>query len=161
MPNNDTSERNLIRLNQTGGELVQPNLDSGSTIMLGGSKHLDLSGLTELQRQSLVIANAEGMIAVNRKAQELVADAGALNHSLGTMAHHTNEVAANGHSVTITHTQDSSLGRTEIIMGTSEAAKSGKLSRTQVGSPDYTPLLAGLAVVALVVVALLIIVKGS
>lgn len=160
MANNDTSERNLIRLNQSGGELVQPNPATGTTIMLGGCKQLDLSGLTEQQRQSLVISSAEGMIAVNRKAQELFADAGALNHSLGTMVHHTKEVAASGHSVTITHTQDTSLGRTEIIMGTSDAAKSGKLSRTQAGSPDHTQLLAGVAVVILVIVALMTIVAS-
>jgi hypothetical protein len=160
MPNNDTSERNLIRLNQGGGEIAQPSLNSATTILLGGSKQLDISGLSEGQRQGLIIEHAKVMIAVNRKAQELVADAGALNHSLGTMAHHTNEVAANGHSVTITHTQDTSLGRTEIIMGTSEAARKGKLSRTQSGAPDHTHLLAGIAVIALVVVALLVVSMG-
>jgi hypothetical protein len=160
MPNNDSSERNLIRLSQSGGEIAPPNFDPGSTILLGGAKQLDLRGLTEQQKQSLIILNAEAMVAVNRKAQELVADAGALNHSLGTMAHHTNEVAANGHSVTITHTQDTSLGRTEIIMGTSEAAKKGKLTRTQSGATDHTLLLGGIAVAAIVVFALVVFSMG-
>lgn len=160
MPNNDASERNLIRLPQSGGEIAQPNLDMGTTILLGGSKHLDLSRLTEAQQQALIYKNAESLIGVNKKAQELVADAGALNHTLGTMAHHTNEVAAAGQSVTITHTQDTSLGRTEIIMGTSEAAKQGKLSRTQTGSVDHTNLLVGVALVAVVLVAVMILMMG-
>jgi hypothetical protein len=160
MANNDSSERNLIRLSQGDGELAPLDSEPGTTLSLGGVKQLDLRGLTEQQRQGLILSNAEGMIAVNRKAQELVADAGALNHSLGTMAHHTNEVAANGHGVTITHTQETSLGRTEIIMGTSDAAKKGKLTRTQSGAPDHTLLLAGVAVIGLVIVALLVVSMG-
>ena len=146
MANNESSEKNLLRLNdpQLGKDLV-PSAGPGSVIQLGPNTHIDLSGLTTEQQQQLKMKHAEAMIGVNRKAQELVADAGALNHSLGTMAHHTGEVAAAGHDVTITHTQDSSLGRTEIIMGTSEAAKKGKLTRSQTGQPDNTILFVGLA----------------
>ena len=160
MANHDASERNLVRLPQTGGEIAQPSLEAGMGIMLGGTKQLDLSGLTEAQRQTLQFKNADGLISVNKKAQELVADAGAFNHTLGTMAHHTNEVAAAGQNVTITHTQETSLGRTEIIMGTSEAAKQGKLSRTQTGGVDHANLHVGLALIAVFVVAIVIIVMG-
>jgi hypothetical protein len=160
LANTNSSERNLIRLSQGAGEVVPPDFEPGSAILLGGARQLDLRGLTEEQKQILIMENAKGMITVNRKAQELVADAGALNHTLGTLAHHTNEVASHGQSVTITHTQDTSLGRTEIIMGTSEAAKKGKLSRTQSGAADHTHFLAGIAVVALAVLALLAISMG-
>ncbi|MBL8823085.1 MAG: hypothetical protein JNJ77_10895 [Planctomycetia bacterium] len=130
---NDSTEKNLIRLNdqQSGNKDLAATAGSGAVIQLGANLQLDLTGLTVEQQQQLKIKHAEAMIGVNKKAQELVTDAGALNHALGTMAHHTGEVASSGQDVTITHTQDSSLGRTEIIMGTSDAAKKGKLTLSQ------------------------------
>lgn len=157
MAANESSEKNLIRLNDPPpGRELAPGTASGSVIQLGPNSQIDLSGLTTEQQQQLRIKHAEAMIGVNKKSQELVADAGALNHSLGTMAHHTSEVANAGHDVTITHTQDSSLGRTEVIMGTSDAAKKGRLSRSQTGQPDPTYLIAGVVVLVIVLLFFLV-----
>ncbi len=162
MASNEKSEKSLVRLNdpQKGKELAKTP-EPSTQIQLGPNEQLDLSGLTEEQQQELKMKHAEAMIDVNKKTQELVADAGALNHSLGTMAHHTGEVAADGHDVTITHTQDNSLGRTEVIMGTSDAAKRGKLTRSQTGQSDQTYLFVGAAVFIVIVLAIIMAAVGG
>ena len=159
MPNNENSEKMLIRLNdqQSSSKDLSSNANSGAAIQLGANLQLDLSGLTVEQQQQLRMKHNEAMIDVNKKAQMLVADAGALNHALGTMAHHTGEVASAGQDVTITHTQDSSLGRTEVIMGTSDAAKKGKLTRSQTGQPDLGSTYAWIIGIVVVVLALVFI----
>lgn len=159
MASNEKSGKDLVRLNDSdSGKELAPNADQGSIIQLGQNNQLDLSGLTTEQQQQLKVKNAEAMIEVNQKAQELVADAGALNHQLGTMSHHTGEVSEKGLDVTISNTSDNSLGRTEIIMGTSDAAKRGKLSRSQTGrADDHTYLYAGVAVFVVIVIALLMV----
>ena len=158
--NKKSSEENLVRLNDpkpAGNELTPSAGKPGNMIQLG-SEEIDMTGLTAEQQQQLKIKHAEASIDLNQKKQELVADAGALNHALGTMSHHTEAVAEAGQDVTITHTQDSSLGRTEIIMGTSEAAKKGKLNRSQTKQQvDHTYLFAGVAIFVVIVIALLMV----
>jgi len=155
MPKNEHSKKNLVRLNdsQPGQELTSSD-PSNRIDLTKSNQHLDLSGLTTEQQQQLKIKHAEAMIGISQKAQELVADAGALNRSLETFAHHTGEVAAGGQDVTITHTQDSSLGRTEVIMGTSDAAKRGKLTGSQSGKTDHTYLFAGVVIFIVIIIAL-------
>lgn len=156
MTNRSSDKNDLVHLNAPNKEATPtPNADPSSLIQLGANNQLDLSGLTTEQQQQLRIKNAEAKIDVDKRTQELVADAGALNHSLGTMSQHTGAVAEAGQDVTITHTQENSLGRTEIIMGTTDAAKKGKLSRSQTGETDHTLLYAGIAVFAIIVIALL------
>ena len=134
-----------------------PNLDPTNVLQLGSNTQIDLSGLTLEQQQQLKIKHAEASIAINRKKQEIIADVGALNHSLEVMAHNTSEVAAAGADVTITHTQDNSLGRTEVMMGTSDAAKRGKLTRSQTGQPDHTNLFAAVGVFVVIIIALVMV----
>ena len=160
MQKNEPSKNNLVHLNapQPGQELSVS--DPSSRIDLTQSnQQLDLSGLTTEQQQQLRIKHAEAMIGVTQKARDLAADAGALNHSLETLTHHTREVAASGQEVTITHTQDSALGRTEVIMGTSDAAKKGKLTGSQSGKTDHTYLFAGVIIFIVIIVALVAISK--
>jgi len=155
---NEQSEKQLIPTGDQTKALTQPNIAPDSMIELGGNNRLDLTGLTSEQLQELKAKHAESMIEVNKKAQELLVDVSALDKSLSTMAQHTCEVANEGQDVTITHTQDNSVGRTEVIMGTSEAAKRGKLTRSQIGNSDNTYLPWG--IIALVVVAFAILVAA-
>ena len=156
--NNENAQKHLIRLNQpqSGSDLV-PSPGSTNVLQLDSNTQIDLSGLTLEQQQQLKIKHAEASIAISRKKQEIIADVGALNHSLEVMAHNTSEVAAAGADVTITHTQDNSLGRTEVMMGTSDAAKKGKLTRSQTGQADHTYLFAGVAIFIVIVIALLMV----
>jgi len=120
---------------------------------------LDLRGLTDEQKQELKTKYLEAMIEVGRKAAEVGVDTRALDEKLGTMAEHTRAVSESGGSITITSTQDDTIGRTEIIMGDSEAAKKGKLSRSQTGERDLTWVWIGLAAFVIIVIAIIALVR--
>ncbi len=83
-------------------------------------------------------------------------DVDALHATLSHLGGATHEAAKDGTSVTITHTQDTSIGRTEIIMGNTAEAQRGQLSRSQTGDTNWTPyyIFGGLAALVLVVVML-------
>jgi len=134
-----------------------PTLPSKDIIQLGKTGEvLDLRGLTEGQKQEIKKKYAEAMIEVAHKAAEVGVDTRALDAKLGTMAEHTKEVAAQPDaSVTITATQDDSIGRTEVIMGTSDEAKKGKLTRSQTGQRDLTLVWIGLAAFVIIVIAII------
>ncbi len=112
--------------------------DEQAVIRLGDVQVLQTAGLSETQIQELQMVYAKGMLDVNKKAQELKVDVGALEATLRTMAEQTRRVAESGDSVTISHAQASTLGRTEIMMGNTQRAASGKLSRSQTGEQDKT-----------------------
>jgi len=114
-----------------------------------------LSYLPEDERTSLMRDYARGMLDLNTKAQELHMDIGALEASLRKMTETTKEVAEDGGSVTISHTQTSAVGRTEVIMGNTDRAKSGKLTKSQTGERDWTPyyVLGALAAAVLIAIA--------
>lgn len=138
----------------TGGSAPVP--QSENTIQLGAVNQLDLSGLTVAQQQQLKEDYARGMLDVHKKAEELKVDVAALEAGLGTMAHQTAEISKSGDSVTLTHSQSNTLGRTEVVMGNTEKAAAGKLSRSQTGEPDRTMLYIGLAALVIIVAGIVL-----
>lgn len=131
------------------------------TLNLGNVPMLDLSGLTDEQIQEIKRKQADAMIDVQKKMAELGIDLQALKTKLITMAESTISLAQSADSsVTITSTSDDTTGRTEIIMGTrSDAAKKGKLTRSQTGERDYTLVWVGLAVFVIIVVMIIALAK--
>lgn len=98
-----------------------------------------------------------GTIDISRKANELHVDVVTLRNTLGALAETTRQVSQDGNSVTVTHTQTTAVGRTEIIMGNTETAGQGKLSPTQTGrETHWTPyyIFAAIAAVVLIVIAI-------
>lgn len=134
----------------------EPVESAGALIPLGPTNALDLTGLPEHQREALMEEYFRGEIDVNRRAKELAVDVRALEEALRIMAGTTREMSSQGDAVTISHTQDSAAGRTEIIMGNTEQAQSGKLSKSQTGERDWTPyyIIGGIIAVALVGIAI-------
>ena len=126
------------------------------SLPLGSSAELDLSALPEAERVALQVEYARGMIDVNKRAQELGVDVQALDRTLRSMAETTQEVSATDDAVTVTHTQESSIGRTEVIMGNTEQAMKGRLTRSQTGDRDWLPYLIGLGIVGATVVGVVI-----
>lgn len=57
--------------------------------------------------------------------------------------------------MTLTHTQTTSLGRTEIVIGNTVRAASGKLSASATGVADRTPWIIAIVAVCAVVIALI------
>ena len=124
-------------------------------INLGAATSMDLSWLSEHERKALLIDYAKGMIDINKKAQDLHIDAEALKKVLNDLSGTTREVSESGNAVTITHTQTTKVGRTEIMMGNTQQAQSGKLSKSQTGEKDWTPYYIFAVILALVVIAAL------
>ena len=124
-----------------------------TTVPLSPTTSLDLSWMPESQRAELLGEYTRGMLDISRKAQELHVDVGALKTTLHTLADTTQQVAQQGNAFTVTHTQTSAAGRTEVIMGNTDKARAGKLSKSQTGERDWTPAYIIGGLIALVLIA--------
>ena len=119
---------------------------------------LDISSLTEEEQSAIVLDYQRGLVDIRLRAASLGVDVTVLGETLRHLAEKTIEISkSEGASVTVTHTQDSSLGRTEIIMGNTEQAQRGRLTKSQGGDRDWTPfyVIGGLIVAGIVLVAVL------
>lgn len=116
---------------------------------------MDISWLAESERKALLVDYAKGILDVSRKAQELHVDAEALRKTLDDLSATTKDVAQSGNAVTVSHTQTTSVGRTEVIMGNTQEAQSGKLSKSQTGEKDWTPYYIFGGIVALILIVAL------
>jgi hypothetical protein len=128
-----------------------------TSIALATGQTVDLSFIPEAQRNALMADYMQGTLDIAKKANELHVDVVTLRNTLGTLADTTRQVSQDGNSVTVTHTQTTAVGRTEIIMGNTETAGRGKLTRTQTGSEtNWTPyyIFAAIAAVVLIVIAI-------
>lgn len=142
----------------TGNEdkkMVKAGSNVPTEINLGPNTSMDLSWLSESERKALLLDYTQGMMDIGKKAQELHVDTAALKKTLNDFSDTTREVADSGNAVTITHSQTTKIGRTEIIMGNTEEAQSGKLSKSQTGEKDWTPYYIFGGILALVIIAAL------
>jgi hypothetical protein len=129
-----------------------------TTVPLGPSTSIDLSWLPEAERKALLVDYTRGVLDVGKKAQDLHVDAAVLNTTLQTLANTTREVSESGNAVTITHTQTTSIGRTEVMMGNTQQAQSGKLTKAQTGVSDWMPyyIVGAIAAITLIVIVALL-----
>jgi hypothetical protein len=141
-------------LSTTSGEAKLPTTERA--IKLGDLTQIDTTGLSPEQVQQLQIKHAEGMIDVNRKAQALKVEVGALGAGLDTMGTAVKNATEAGSSATITHSQTNTLGHTEVMLGNTETAAKGKLSGRQAGARDYTLYYVGLGALVIIVLAIVL-----
>jgi hypothetical protein len=126
-----------------------------SKLNLGPVSSLDLSFLPEKERQALMMEYAKGIVDINKKAQELHIDAVVLKKTLDDMNDTAKDATESDVAVTISHSQTTKVGRTEVMMGNTDQAFKGKLSKSQTGEKDYTPYYVGGAILALLIFALM------
>ena len=121
-----------------------------------GSNVIDLGSLSKEQQDQLVMEYMRGTLDINKKAAAMHVDVAAFKNMLDVMATKTKELAEQeGTSVTMQHTHESSVGRTEVIIGNTEQAAKGRLTRTMAGDRNMTWLyFAGGVVAVLILVAL-------
>lgn len=131
-------------------------LPADKALKLTQNDVLDLSGLSESQVSELRIQHAKGMISLQQKAQEAKIDVAALDASLSSFNDQTSKATQAGASATIQHSQTTSIGRTEVIIGNTDRAAAGKLSRSATGERDRTLVIVGIIAVAAVLVAMFI-----
>jgi hypothetical protein len=127
-----------------------------TSVPLGPRTSMDLSWLPEEERKVLLTEYTRGILDISRKAQELHVDVGVLQNTLQTLAGTTKEISDSGNAVTVSQTQTTAIGRTEIKMGNTEDARSGKLSKSQTGERDWTPYYILGGIIAVVLVAALL-----
>ena len=123
----------------------------------GNETSLDLSLLSEEEQQAIVKQYHEGRIDIQLIADELRVDIGALGATLRELSDAVTDINASGNSATISHTQDTKAGRTEIIVGNTDRAAAGKLTRSQTGERDWTPYYAigGVVIAVLILLAII------
>jgi hypothetical protein len=141
--------------NNEGRNLSVQSPKTPSVVTLGRLPTIDISFLPEDQRNALMTDYARGTIDIAKRAHELHVDVDVLSATLGHLANTTREVSESGNAVTVSHTQTTKIGRTEIKMGNTDEARSGKLSRTQTGERDWTPYYIFAGIGALVLIAFL------
>ena len=124
-----------------------------TSIPLGQATHIDLAWMPEDQRRALLTDYARNSLNLAAKANELGIEVSVLRSTLNTLATTTQDVSKDGNSVTITHVQNSQFGRTEVIMGNTETATKGKLSKSQAGEFNWTPvyIIGGIVAVLIVI----------
>ncbi len=127
-----------------------------TSVPLSPTATMDLSWLPEEKRETLLVEYSKGMLDISVKAQELHVDVATLKSTLDQLADTTRTVSEAGNSVTITHTQTTKIGRTEVSMGNTEAAQSGRLTSSQTGERNWIPIYIIGGLIALVLVAALV-----
>ena len=123
-----------------------------------GSTQLDLSHLSDEQKAQLTMDYQKGLIDVQKRAAELNVEVRALGEVLNTLSDTTTQITnQEGGHVTLTHTNESAVGRTEIIMGNTEQSRRGKLSRSATGDFDVQPMIVigGIIIAVIVVIAVI------
>jgi uncharacterized lipoprotein YehR (DUF1307 family) len=141
------------------GALIETE-ETKQVIDLSTNNFLDVSGLDDQAKQQLQIKANEALIDLNKKAKEANIDIQGTKVNLDNLNETVKDSTREGTSITVTHTQTTSVGRTEVVMGNTERAASGKISRSGAGLEDNTTkLLIGGGVIAIIVA--LIIANGG
>ena len=133
-----------------------PDVPSVDVINLGSNNLIDLTGMPPEQVAELKRQYASGMIDLKKKAEELKIDNASLAMLLDSFNTEASKATQANVSMTATHAQTTAIGRTEVVIGNTDRAASGKLSASAAGVPDRLLWIVGIAAVAVVIVALTI-----
>jgi hypothetical protein len=123
------------------------------SVPIGPTTSLDISFLPENERKALMVEYTRGVLDISKKAQELHVDVGVLKNTLETLASTAKDVSESGNAVTIAHTQTTKVGRTEVMIGNTQQAQSGKFSKSQTGERDWKPFYVIGGLIAAVLIA--------
>ena len=121
---------------------------------LGSPNQLDLTDLSKEGRDLITQKALEAKIAISNKAQEAQIDIQGTKLQLDNLNAAVRDSSKDGTSITVTHTQTTSVGRTEVVMGNTEKAAAGKMSRSAAGLEDNTLKIVLAVVVGVVLLAL-------
>lgn len=125
------------------------------TLDLSKIDEINLDNLSEAQRENITGKFADAQLELVKKAQQAKIDLGATKQGLDDFADTVKKSTSEGTSTTITHTQTTSVGRTEVVMGNTEKAAKGTISRSGAGLPDNSFKIIAVIAVAVVIVVIL------
>lgn len=127
--------------------------DDKNLINLSDNKTIDLSSLNEEDKREINMLIAKKRIELEHKATEQKIDIESLKIDLQSKSDQVFDFVDKGGSITITKTKEDSTGRTEVIMGNTDEAAKGKLSRSAKGLPDNSKwLIIGAVVVGIIAI---------
>lgn len=117
---------------------------------------INLDGLSQEQINALRVKQAECMLDLEKKRNELRMDIGALDASMAAINARTQEASLAGHFSTAQHCHNSSLGRTEVIIGNTGKAASGRMSLGGAAQSGNPLLLVGIIIAAVALIVALV-----
>lgn len=135
-------------------DIVQRDEQLPDRITLSGGEQLSLQGLSDEQKRTLMMQHAGAMLELQKKATEYGIDSQGIRNQIDSHIDQANKAKQDGTSATISYVQDSSLGRTEALIGNTDKAASGKLSKSATGEKDNTVTIIVIIAIAAVLVAL-------
>ena len=138
----------------SSNDLVKQSDSFPESISLTDGTNLSLKGLNEEQKQALVMKYAGSMLDLQKKATENSIDAQGIRNQIDSHIDQSNKATQDGNSATISYTHDSSLGRTEALIGNTDRAAGGKLSKSATGEKDNTIMIITIIAVAAVLIAI-------
>ena len=131
-------------------------LENKDVVSLTNNQTVDLSQLDEEAKKELHKLIVKQKAELAKKGMEQSIDVDSLRARLNTFGNQVYDVMEKGGSITITNTKDDSIGRTEEIMGNTDEAARGKLSRIAKGLPDNSKwLIIGGVMVAIIAISAL------
>ena len=138
----------------SSNDLVKQSDSLPESISLTDGTNLSLKGLNEEQKQALVMKYAGSMLDLQKKANENSIDAQGIRNQIDSHIDQSNKATQDGNSATISYTHDSSLGRTEALIGNTDRAAGGKLSKSATGEKDNTIMIITIIAVAAVLISI-------
>ena len=139
----------------TEKSISKPARNVPTEIPVGANKSMDISWLPENEREALLKQYMDGVLDIARKAVEYEVDSAVLEKTLGDLSDAAREISDAGNAVTIKHTRKTAGGETRIIIGNTEEAKRGKISKSQAGEKDWTPYYIFGGILALIIMVVL------
>lgn len=151
---NDDVDTKLVKAEGATDEQPKDVID------LSNEKLLDVSWLDDETKKALAVKALESKIDIQKKAAEAQLDIQGTKVNLDNLNDTVTTSTREGTSITVTHTQSTSVGRTEVVMGNTERAASGKISRSGAGLDDNgIKVLIGVGVIAVIIA--LVVVNGG
>ncbi len=128
--------------------------DSELLIPISNNTQINLSALPEDTKDSMLARYAEGTIDNAVVSHKLAVENTSIAEKMGNMTHTVSTASEAGASITVTSTIEDSMGRTEVILGNTDTAAKGKLTRSQRGDKDNIMLFVVIGAVVIVLLGL-------
>ena len=147
--NEDDQKKSSELINESGGSEVPDKIE------LTDPNSLSLEGLLPETKHELHKRVQEKKLELLERRAKSRIDAEAIRDRMSDTASVVKEATIDETHATVTGSYNDDLGRTEVIMGNTDTAQKGKLTRSQRGEKDNTLMYVGIAVGAIIILAII------
>ena len=148
---NDEADINSGELSKISGTGEVPD-----KIEITDPNTISLEGLNPETRHALRQRVQEEALKLNVRESNAHIDAKAIKDRMDDAGDVVKKATRDETHATITASFDDDLGRTEVIMGNTDTAQKGKLTRSQRGEKDNTLIYVSIAVGAIILLAMIL-----